>query len=42
MGGAEEVAMSVDSNRNMAIRYVDEVIGGGNLALIDELVHPEG
>jgi len=34
--------MSVDSNRNMAIRYVDEVIGGGNLALIDELVHPEG
>jgi ketosteroid isomerase-like protein len=33
--------MSIQSNRELAIRYVDEVIGEGNLALIDELVHPE-
>jgi predicted ester cyclase len=35
------MTMSVQSNRELAIRYVDEVIGEGNLVLIDELVHPE-
>jgi ketosteroid isomerase-like protein len=33
--------MSVDSNRDLAIRYITDVVGGGNLALIEELVHPE-
>lgn len=33
--------MCVDANRNVAILYVNDVIGGGNLALINELVHPE-
>ncbi|MEA3376526.1 MAG: ester cyclase [Chloroflexota bacterium] len=33
--------MGVDANRNLAIRYLNDVVGGGNLALIDELVHPE-
>jgi ketosteroid isomerase-like protein len=33
--------MSVNANRDLAIRYVNDVIGEGNLALIDELVHPE-
>jgi ketosteroid isomerase-like protein len=33
--------MSADSNRNLAIRYVRDVIGEGNLARIDALVHPE-
>jgi len=36
------MTMAVDSNRELAIRYVKEVIGEGNLALIDDLVHPEG
>jgi ketosteroid isomerase-like protein len=33
--------MSVDSNLKLAIRYLNNVVGGGNLALIEELVHPE-
>jgi predicted ester cyclase len=33
--------MGVDANRASAIRYFDDVIDGGNLALIEELVHPE-
>ena len=33
--------MGVDANRASAIRYFNDVIDGGNLALIEELVHPE-
>jgi predicted ester cyclase len=33
--------MGVDSNRDVAIRYFNDVVDGGNLALIEELVHPE-
>ena len=33
--------MSVDTNRTSAIRYFNDVIGTGNLELIEELVHPE-
>jgi len=33
--------MSVDTNRASAIRYLNDVVGTGNLELIEELVHPE-
>jgi ketosteroid isomerase-like protein len=33
--------MCVHSNRDVAIRYFNDVIGGGDLALVEELVHPE-
>ncbi|MEA3438644.1 MAG: ester cyclase [Chloroflexota bacterium] len=33
--------MSVDTNRDTAVRYFNEVVGAGNLELIEELVHPE-
>ena len=33
--------MTAETNRDVAVRYFNEVVGAGNLALIDELVHPE-
>jgi len=33
--------MSEDNNRESAIRYFNDVVGAGNLELIEELVHPE-
>ena len=33
--------MSVDTNRDSAVRYFNDVVGAGNLKLIEELVHPE-
>ena len=33
--------MSMNTNRDSAVRYFNDVVGAGNLELIDELVHPE-
>ena len=33
--------MPPDTNRDIAVRYFDEVVGAGNLELIEELVHPD-
>ena len=35
------MTMGVDANRDLAVRYLNDVVGGGQMALIDELVHPE-
>jgi predicted ester cyclase len=37
----EVALMSIDTNRDTAIRYFNDVVGAGNLELIDELVQPE-
>jgi predicted ester cyclase len=33
--------MSADINKDIAVRYFGEVVGGGKLELIEELVHPD-
>ena len=33
--------MSADRNKEIALRYFNEVVGKGDLNLIDEMVHPE-
>ena len=33
--------MSVDTNRDTAVRYFNDGVGAGNIELIEELIHPE-
>jgi len=37
----ESSTKSPDTNRDIAVRYFNEVVGAGNLELIEELVHPD-
>jgi predicted ester cyclase len=40
-GPVEAATMSVNSIRDVAVRYLEQVFGRGDLALIEELVHPD-